>query len=177
MKNKHLSFDERLEIEKGLKDNLSFKQIGRNINRDCTTIAKEIKNHIQFKNVGAVGRPFCNCLYRKTCKIRGREVTCNKLCKHYQKEECSKLLKAPYVCNGCPNKNKCTLTKHIYEAAYSQNEYKETLTEARTGITFSQREIDNLNNILVPLVKEQKQSIHHAVVNNKNSIMCSERLL
>ena len=25
MKNKHLSFDERLEIEKGLKNNLSFK--------------------------------------------------------------------------------------------------------------------------------------------------------
>ena len=27
MKNKHLSFDERLEIERGLKENLSFKQL------------------------------------------------------------------------------------------------------------------------------------------------------
>ena len=175
MKNKHLSFDERLEIESGLKDNLSFKQIGRNIDKDCTTVAKEIKNHIQFKNIGTAGRPFCDCLYRKSCKLRGRETTCNKLCEHYQKEECSKLLKAPYVCNGCPDRNKCTLTKRIYEAAYSQNEYKDTLTETRTGITFSQKEIDNLNTILVPLVKDQKQSIHHAVVNNKNSIMCSER--
>lgn len=43
MKNKHLSYDERLEIESGLKDNLSFKQIAKNINRDCTTISKEIK--------------------------------------------------------------------------------------------------------------------------------------
>lgn len=43
MKNKHLSYDERLEIESGLKDNLSFKQIAKNIDRDCTTISKEIK--------------------------------------------------------------------------------------------------------------------------------------
>ena len=46
MKNKHLSFDERLEIEKGLKENLSFKEIGRVLGKDCTTISKEIKNHI-----------------------------------------------------------------------------------------------------------------------------------
>lgn len=42
MKNKHLSFDERLEIERGLKNNLSFKQIGKNIGKDCTTVSKEI---------------------------------------------------------------------------------------------------------------------------------------
>ena len=39
----------------------------------------------------------------------------------------------------------------------------------------SYSEIENLNNILVPLIKEQKQSIHHAIINNKNSIMCSEK--
>lgn len=31
MKNKHLSLDERFEIEKGLNNNLSFKQIGASI--------------------------------------------------------------------------------------------------------------------------------------------------
>ena len=54
MKNKHLSFDDRLEIEKGLKENKSFKAIGTIINKDCTTISKEIKNHIVFKDVGTV---------------------------------------------------------------------------------------------------------------------------
>ena len=49
MKNKHLSFDDRLEIESGLKENLSFKQIAKKIERDCTTVSKEIRNHIQFK--------------------------------------------------------------------------------------------------------------------------------
>ena len=49
MKNKHLSFDDRLEIEKGLKENKSFKAIGTIINKDCTTISKEIKNHTVLK--------------------------------------------------------------------------------------------------------------------------------
>ena len=49
MKNKHLSFDERLEIEKGLKENLSFKEIGRVLGKDCTTISKEIKIILYIK--------------------------------------------------------------------------------------------------------------------------------
>lgn len=43
MKNKHLSFNDRLEIKKGLNENLSFKKISIIIEKDCTTISKEIK--------------------------------------------------------------------------------------------------------------------------------------
>ena len=87
MKNKHLSYDERLEIESGLKDNLSFKQIAKNIDRDCTTISKEIKNHIIFKNSGAVGRPFFDCLYRHNCPYKKKGKKCiPKLCEYDKKE-------------------------------------------------------------------------------------------
>ena len=41
---KQLSYDDRLDIEKYLKERKSFKEIGRLLNRDCTTIRKEIKN-------------------------------------------------------------------------------------------------------------------------------------
>ena len=176
MKNKHLSFDDRLEIERCLKENLSFKQIGKNIGKDCTTISKEIKNHITFKNSGAVGRPFFDCINRFNCPHKTKGSRCNpKICEHYQKEICKKLSKPPYVCNGCSQKRICTLSKQLYDAVYADKEYKENLTESRTGITYSEKEIENLNNILVPLIKEQKQSIHHAVINNKNTIMCSEK--
>lgn len=176
MKNKHLSFDDRLEIERCLKENLSFKQIGKNIGKDCTTISKEIKNHITFKNSGAVGRPFFDCINRFNCPHKTKGSRCNpKICEHYQKEICKKLSKPPYVCNGCSQKRICTLSKQLYDAVYADKEYKENLIESRTGITYSEKEIENLNNILVPLIKEQKQSIHHAVINNKNTIMCSEK--
>ena len=176
MKNKHLSFDDRLEIERCLKENLSFKQIGKNIGKDCTTISKEIKNHITFKNSGAVGRAFFDCVNRFNCPHKTKGSRCNpKICEHYQKEICKKLSKPPYVCNGCSQKRICTLSKQLYDAVYADKEYKENLIESRTGITYSEKEIENLNNILVPLIKEQKQSIHHAVINNKNTIMCSEK--
>lgn len=48
MKNKHLSFDERLEIERGLKENLSFKQIAKNIEKDCTTVSKRDQKPYNF---------------------------------------------------------------------------------------------------------------------------------
>ena len=77
MKNKHLSFDDRLEIERGLKDNLSFKQIAKKINKDCTTISKEIKNHIQFKNTGCIGKHFMDCIYGYDCEFREKGLKCN----------------------------------------------------------------------------------------------------
>ena len=176
MKNKHLSFNDRLEIEKGLNENLSFKKIGIIIEKDCTTISKEIKNHVIFKNIGAVGRPFFDCIYRYNCPHKIKGTKCNqKLCNHYKKETCAKLNKPPYVCNGCAKRNSCTLSKKIYDAGYAFKEYKENLVEARIGITYSKEEIDNLNNILIPLVKDNNQSIHHAVINNRNKIMCCEK--
>ena len=116
------------------------------------------------------------CIYRNKCEFKGKHSLCNQIhCEHYKKEFCFKLSKPPYVCNGCKHRNKCTLSKQFYDSSYAYKEYKDNLVEARIGINFSESEIDNLNNILIPLVKEQKQSIHHAVINNKNVIMCSEK--
>lgn len=176
MKNKHLSYDDRLEIEKGLKNELSFKAIGKIIDKDCTTISKEIKNHFVTKNTGTLGRDFNNCIYRKECSYKEKGIKCNlKNCSHFQKEECSKLFKSPYVCNGCSNRSKCTLTKHFYYAEQAYKEYKVILKESREGITYNEAELQNLNHILKPLIIDQKQSIHHVVINNKNKIMCSEK--
>ena len=176
MKNKHLSFDDRLEIEKGLKENKSFKAIGTIINKDCTTISKEIKNHIVFKDVGTVGRKHFDCKKGKNCPFRQKGTLCNfNNCEHYEKLVCPKLSKPPYVCNGCKEKNTCSLSKRFYESTYAFKEYKDNLTEARLGINFTQQELENLDKILIPLVKEQGQSIHHAFINNENSIMCSEK--
>ena len=47
---KYLTYEERLQIEAGLKENLSFGAIGRQIGKDRTTIAKEIKKHSREKN-------------------------------------------------------------------------------------------------------------------------------
>lgn len=43
--NKHLSLDDRLTIQCNLCLGKSFKYIGNLINKDCTTISKEVRNH------------------------------------------------------------------------------------------------------------------------------------
>ena len=79
------------------------------------------------------------------------------------------------MCNGCSKKSTCTLSKKIYDATSAYKEYKSILVENRQGITFNEKEIQNLNNILKPLIVDKKQSVHHAYINNINSIMCSEK--
>lgn len=60
-KHKHLSFEERFTIKTLLDVSASFKEIGRALGRDCTTISKEVRNHLLFQKIGCFGRPFNDC--------------------------------------------------------------------------------------------------------------------
>ena len=171
---KHLSLDERFEIENGLCKGMSFKEIGRNIGKDCTTVSREIRNHYIVKNTGSVGRKFNNCIYRSTCENRGKNCNLTN-CTEFKEQKCNLLNKPPYVCNGCKYKTQCTLTKHFYDAVYANNEYISTLSEVRAGVMIYQEEINTLNELLTPLICEQNQSIHQALLNNKNKIMFSDK--
>lgn len=171
---KHLSLDERFEIENSLCKGMSFKEIARNIGKNCTTISREIRNHYIVKNTGSVGRKFNNCIYRRTCENRGRNCNLTN-CTEFKKENCNQLNKPPYVCNGCKNKTQCTLTKHFYNAVYANDEYTSILSEVRSGVMIYKEEIDTLNEILTPLICKQNQSIHQALLNNKNRIMFSDK--
>ena len=57
-KQKHLTLTSRITIETMLNKGDSFKSIGRFLNKDCTTISKEVKNHICFEKSGVYGRTF-----------------------------------------------------------------------------------------------------------------------
>ena len=68
---KHLTRDSRHTIERDLNDGFSFKEIGRQLGKDCTTISKEVRNHRVFEKTGCFGRHFNNCENRKTCSVSG----------------------------------------------------------------------------------------------------------
>ena len=44
---KHLTLDDRIEIQEGLRMGITFKAIAKRIGKDQTTISKEVKKHIQ----------------------------------------------------------------------------------------------------------------------------------
>lgn len=188
--NKHLTIDDRFEIEQYLKDSLSFKAIGRYLSKDFSTISKEIRNHICFRQTGSYGRPFNNCLHRFTCSAsrickvctysNSRSCKfCSKClsnCSFFEKETCKKLTKPPYVCNGCSQLKNCSLEKAFYSAKYAQKEYELCRSESRSGISINEEEVKNLDSFVSPLILKG-QSIHNICLNNRDAIMCSEKTI
>lgn len=171
-----MSLEDRQKIQIGLNNNLSFKEIGRQINKDCTTVSREIRNHYVTKNTGCFGKSFNNCINRTKCPFNTKYCKLNN-CSEFQEEICAKLSKPPYVCNGCSSKQRCSLSKKFYDANYAHNEYHDNLIETRSGVIIDKDEIDYLDSILVPLICEQSQSVHHVCINNKNRIMHSEKTI
>lgn len=188
-KNKHLTQDNRYSIQNGLNDRLSFAEIGRSIDKDPTTISKEIRSHLIYKRVGSMHQNYNACANRSKCnkshicvecksdknyKLCRSCYACNKFCPDFAEYICPLLLKKPYVCNGCKKRYYCTLEKRYYFADKAQLEYKNTLSESRSGISFSEDEIFYLDSIISPLIK-QGQSPHHVCITNPDTIMVSER--
>lgn len=188
-KSKHLTEDDRYEIEHGLKKGLSFKAISKIVGKDPSTISKEVRSHMVYEKKAAYGRGFNDCKFSRNCaekfsceacSNRNRRCsTCGKcitICKYYEKEDCSRLLKPPYVCNGCPDDRKCRLERHYYKARYAQKEYKETLTESRSGFCITEDELAALNRTVSPLIKNG-QSLHNISLNHSDEIHYSEKTL
>ncbi len=186
---KHFTLSERITLERLLKDACSFKAIGRDLNKDCTSISKEVRNYLIFKKTGSYGRAFNNCLHRFTCTksyscasplCRNRYCRfcshCSTHCDDYKIEACTLQVKAPYVCNGCKQLRSCTLQKSFYVAADAQMEYELIRSESRSGITVDEVEILRLDQIISPLIRNG-QSIHHICSNNRDVIMCSDKTL
>lgn len=186
---KHFTLPERINIEHFLNNSYSFKSIGRELNRDCTTISKEVKKHISIKKTGSYGRAFNNCLFRFDCThsylcdnpiCRNRYCRfcsrCSSVCKDYKEDKCSRLLKPPYVCNGCDNLKSCTLEKSVYSAATAQKEYETLRCESRRGITIDEAEAKRLDDFISPLIK-RGHSIHNICSNNIDTIMHSEKTI
>lgn len=186
---KHMTLSERKDIEMFLKEGKSFKEIGRALGKDCTTISKEVRYHLVERKSGAWGQAYNACTLRIGCKKSllcsnqacGRKNCtycdmCNHFCSNFVEEKCRKLDTPPYVCNGCDHLRKCTLRKKFYFAKDAQTEYEYVRTEARTGIAISEGELNHLNQVVTPLLRKG-QSIHHICVNNADSIMYSEKTL
>ena len=190
---KFLSYEDRLEIQNGLKEHLTITEIGKRLSRDRTTITKEVRNYSVEQDSGYSVFPHNTCKYWKGCRrkkvcgtdeckhplvptCRQCELLCNRYCEQYEEEVRTHRFRSPYVCNGCREVKKCTLTKTIYDALEAQRKASAKISESRSGILSTEGEIARLNEILVPLAK-QGQSLHQIYLNNKDELICSEKTL
>lgn len=188
---KHLTISQRIVIEKGLLSGKTFAEIARETNKDPSTISKEVRKHskvserhsINFAPIPCSNRDNCNLMYLcskecgtrcKICKEPG--IKCSAICANYAPVRCEKLLKPPYVCNGCGKRMNCLMERIIYSSKYADDCYRETLVSSREGINQTPERIQRMDELVSPLIKKG-QSIAHIYANHAEEINCSRRTL
>ena len=190
---KHLSTTQRIKIEKGLLDGESLASIARKITKHPSTVAKEIKKYRYFPERESLAKKL-PCLLKKNCQIRflcdkkdcvklcktcydpSREADCREICPDYAATVCSKIQKAPYVCNGCLKFKRCSLQHALYSAQRADEAALDLLVSCRNGINQSPADIALLDDLISPLLK-QGQSLAHIYAHHGHEIPCCRRTL
>lgn len=167
--NKHLTYEERNFIEIGLNNGRNFTQIANDLNKNRTTIMREVQKHRFKKNPSGFNNSKNLCKNRHECK----KFDCTKKEKCYEEEICLKLTGAPYVCNGCEQKNRCRKIKYYYYSKFANDEYNDKLRTSRYGINLSKGEAYDIDILITPLIKEKHQSISHIYANHPDEITFS----
>lgn len=194
--NKHFTEEERKKIKNIIEDNrdasgaltISLKSIGEMLQKDPTTISKEVKKHRVNKDIAQsfYSRSCINyskCENKHLCKIGNCNKYCKKcsdcykFCGEYQERVCSKIKKFPWVCNGCNKSHGCHLRKYYYYPDKAQEIYKETLKTSREGINVKQEEFEAMDNIVYKGLVDNKQPLSHIFYANANLFPVSLRTL
>ena len=68
-KNKHLTYYDRLDIEEGISKGKTFRSIGIELDKDPTTISKEIKRNLQYKDTEVVTKTLDGKLIKANCAL------------------------------------------------------------------------------------------------------------
>lgn len=168
----HLSLDDRKVIEFELNNNNNIKEISMLLNKNYSTIRREIQNRktkFERKTYGDIATA---CLKKRSCNKRN---ICNSSYPCFVKESCERLDKSPYVCNGCKSRNGCRKERLTYLAKNAHDDYLINFSESKKGIDLSLEEIENINKIITPLIKEKKQSINHVYVNHSDILNFSKQ--
>ncbi|MDF2885171.1 MAG: family transposase, partial [Clostridiaceae bacterium] len=127
---KHLSTSQRIHIEKGLNDGLTFAAIARKLDKHPSTIAKEVKKYRTFQPRNSSDEKTLRCALFKECTMRFlcddkdcvkmckscydvnlKASRCTILCPEYREPQCKSIQMAPYICNSCPKIKRCNKNK------------------------------------------------------------------
>ena len=149
-----LNFEQRQTIQYMIDKGHNFTEIAKAVSKDRTTISKEIKRNRYVRS-----------FFFDAFDPKGINTAISR---------CSYLLKPPYVCNQCNLKNRCNKHKLYYNALNAQGNYEEKQFEARTGFDISYDTIDQIEHIIIPLIKDKKQSINQVYANHSDILYFSK---
>ena len=181
MKQKHMTKEMRERIDKGIRDGNSLKEIANAIDKDPTTISKEVLKHRTILNqLRTIPTSFCHnctrfndCKYTHVCRLDNCTRQCKSclnvnptnICDDFILKQCKRIIRFPYVCNGCRKRGTCKLKKYEYVPLNAQREYEKELHESRQGLNLTGEEFKLIDETLKK-GHDKGQSISHIVTNN-----------
>ena len=127
---------ERYLIQEGLDNGEPPVEIARKIGKDRTTVSREILKHRSF--------------FSGTEKIV---------------LACVRLVRPPYVCNGCEKINACRDRKCLYRAAYAEDEHRRLLSASRQGMNMTAEEMKYIGTLLRDGLS-RGVSVHHVMASH-----------
>ena len=146
-KNKHLTFDDRIEIQEGLNRGETFKAIAARIDKAQTSVSREVKRHLVSKEATI-----------KRMKEDGTPC---------ETPPCPRLLRAPFVCNSCEKRSRyCSYTKHLYHAKHAQKAYEALLIASREGIPLQKESFYEMDAIVTSGIKRGQHLYHISQTHN-----------
>ena len=146
----HLTFDMRVEIQECLDKGMSFKAIARRIDKNPTTVSREVKRHLVVTASSVVRHD----------KTTGERIT----------GVCPTLFKPPFVCNACRKRfTACPYDKHTFVAKRAHEAYRNLLKDAREGTPLSTEEFYENDRIISNALKNG-QHVYHVLQSGKLSV-------
>ncbi len=182
---KKIDLSDRETIEIGLVRNQPLKGIGELINKETSSVSREIKKHRIF----VPGSYYAgnDCKYAKSCTERHLCgdmrcpmycLSCNKdchtFCNRYETTKCLKYEKPPYVCNGCNKRRYCNEDRYFYDARVADRAAHNTRVSASEGVHLTDDELDKINGIIKVGVKNG-QPLSHIFTTHENELIISQR--
>ena len=185
---KHLTLSDRIYIEQGLLQKMTFKEMAAFLYKDPSTISKEVRRSLKPSRKAKWKCETCN--YHKACTkkhVCGDDFCARRckacyrikvieICPNYEPFQCTRRYQPPYACNGCDIRKECPLEQQMYVAKHAQRQYERRRSESRRGIALSVEELSTLDALITPLV-QRGQPLSHIFATHKDEIPCCRRTL
>lgn len=134
MSGKHFTLEDRINILMHVKQNHSMRMIATALNASASTVSRELKKHRILDEYSSF---------------------------HSITPTCNRIMKAPWICNGCPRFSACRKRKYRYIPAQAHSTYESTLHLSREKIRTGEKGLRFLDNLVMPLIRDQRQTVAH----------------
>lgn len=172
-KGKHLTKENREVIEAGIRARDSARKIARRIDVSASTVTREAKANrtvrekrpaknaklstrcVRYNGCQASGTACGKCSTRLTTCKHCRTRSCIEACPDFERRACPTTERWPFVCpEGCLKRTGCSYPKCSYDAGDAHLAYLARLKSSREGIYLAQDELDQMNGLITPLVRQ-----------------------